>query len=127
MKKPDTNAPVNETEGFYCMYTATLNEQRLLFSAEMDGMESDVALDIENVDLNECKFIELKVKLVETDKQERNFFRFTLRDWWCQCFLANIKKIIVGYRNEDGIVRELSTIHVPGIPNDLNVAIDIFI
>lgn len=88
----------------------------------MDGMNCKAACDIDTVDLNECKFIELKVKLLQSDKQKRNFFRYTLRNWWCQCFLANIKEIVVGYRNEDGIVRDLSTIRVPDIPNQVNVS-----
>lgn len=87
----------------------------------MDGIESEDSLDIESVDLNECEFVELKVKILQTEKQKRNFLRFALKEWWCQCFLANIKKIIVGLRNENGIVRELSTFYVSDIPNQAKV------
>lgn len=88
----------------------------------MDGINCEAACDIDTVDLNDCKFIELKVKLLQSEKQKRNFLRYTLRNWWCQCFLANIKEIVVGYRDEDGIVRDLSTIQVPDIPNQVNVS-----
>lgn len=123
MKKPETNKPVNENEGFRCMYSTKLNEQRLLYVSGIDGIESDGACDIESIDLNKCEFIELKVKLKpESDKQKRNFLRYTLREWWCHYFLTNIKKIVVGYRNEAGIIRDLSTIDAPDIPKQVHVS-----
>lgn len=105
------------------MYSTKLNKQRLLYASGIDGIESDATCDIESVDLNKCEFVELKVKLKpESDKQKRNFLRFTLREWWCHYFLSSIKKIVVGYRNNDGIIRDLSTIHAPDIPNQVNVS-----
>lgn len=123
MKKPETNEPVNENEEFCCMFSTKLNNQRLLYGAEMDGIECEAAYDIDNVDLNKCKFIELKVKLKEKfGRQKQNFLRYKLRNWWCQCFLANIKKVIYGTRNADGIVCDITPIHVNDIPKQVGVS-----
>lgn len=104
------------------MYSATLNGKRLMYGAEMDGIDSAEAMDLETIDLNKCKFVEVKVKLKEQhDKQRQNFLRFKLRNWWCQSFLVNIKTILVGTRNNDGIVTGLSTVSVKDIPKQVNV------
>lgn len=116
-QKPATNVPVNEAEEFCCMFSTTLNGQRILYGAEMDGIECDESHDLDKSDLNQFKFVELKVKLRERSHyQKQNFFRFKLRNWWCQSFLVNIKKIIMGTRTQDGIVDELSTLNVRDIP-----------
>lgn len=124
-KKPATNEPVNECDEFCCLFSATLNGQKILYGAEMDGIESEEPFDdINRVDLNQCKFIELKVTLrAQHAKQKENYFRFKQRNWWCQCFLVNIKKIIVGTRTNDGIVNELSTKDVRDIPKQCKVMI----
>lgn len=114
--------PVNECEEFCCMFTTTLNGQKILYGAEMDGVESDHFCDLNNADFNQLKCVELKVKLREQNhRQKENYFRFKLRNWWCQSFLVNIKKIIVGTRTADGIVNELSTIDVKDIPKQCQV------
>lgn len=104
------------------MFSTKLNGQRVLYGAEMDGIECDHLIDLNSVDLNQCQFVELKVKLRERhERQKQNFYRFKLRNWWCQCFLVNIKKIIVGTRTDDGIVNQLSTWHVSDIPKQCKV------
>ena len=121
-EKPPTNVPVNEAEEFCCMFSTTLNGQRILYGAEMDGIESNDTHDLDNADLNQFKFVELKVKLSEQNhRQKQNYHRFKLRNWWCQSFLVNIKKIIVGTRTADGIVNELSTVDVKDIPKQCQV------
>lgn len=88
----------------------------------MDGIESDGPLNLNEVDLNRCKFVELKVKLREQNHwQKQNYQRFKLRNWWCQSFLVNIKKIIVGTRTPDGVVNELSTVDLRDIPKHCKV------
>lgn len=105
------------------MFSTTLNGQRILYGAEMDGIEGEKPSDLNKVDLNQCKFIELKVKLREQhQRQQQNYLRFKLRNWWCQSFLVNIKKIIVGTRTDDGIVDELSTLDVRDITKQCKVS-----
>lgn len=105
------------------MFKTTLNGQRLLYGAEMDGIESDTTFDLNTKDLNECQFVELKVKLREQhERQRQNYYRYKLRNWWCQCFLAKIDKIIVGTRKENGVVTELSDVYVRDIPRQVKVS-----
>lgn len=120
---PDTDEPVNESEEFCCMFNANLNGKKLLYGAEMDGIESDIKLDLNHVDLNKLNFVELKVNLrAMHENQKRNFLRFKLRNWWSQCFLAKIDKIVVGTRNQDGIVNELTEMEVKNIPRLVRVS-----
>lgn len=82
-KKPPTDEPVNECEEFCCMFSTTLNGQRILYGAEMDGIESDHSYDLNDVDLNQLNFVELKVKIREQNhRQKQNYHRFKLRNWW---------------------------------------------
>lgn len=114
--------PVNECDEFCCLFSATLNGKRILYGAEMDGIESDRLLDLNAIDLNRCNFIELKVKLREQNaRQRQNYQRFKLRNWWCQCFLVNIRKVIVGTRTQDGRIDELTEMHVKDFPKQCQV------
>lgn len=105
------------------MFSTDLNGQSLLYGAEMDGIESSVRCDLNSIDLNECNFVELKVKLREqNERQKTNYHRFKLRNWWCQTFLANIQKIIVGTRNSNGIIENISNLSVKDIPKQNRVS-----
>lgn len=65
------------------MFSTTLNGQRILYGAEMDGIESDHSYDLNDVDLNQLNFVELKVKIREQNhRQKQNYHRFKLRNWW---------------------------------------------
>lgn len=106
------------------MFSTTLNGQKILYGAEMDGVECGELNDLNNIDLNRLNFVELKVKLREQNqRQNQNYHRFKLRNWWCQSFLVNIKKIIVGTRTANGIVNELSTLNVREISKQCEVCI----
>lgn len=104
------------------MFRSKLGGNAVLYGAEMDGIESSSEVNWATADMNSLHFIELKVKLKEEKEQQaRNYLRFKLRNWWCQCFLVNIKKIIVGTRNNDGIVNKLSHLDVRNIPKQVQV------
>lgn len=110
-KKPDTRAPVNENEEFCCVFTTTMNNKRLMYGAEMDGIESREAFDLETADLNEHKLAELKVSIMaREEKQLDRLHRFKYRNWWCQCYLTKVRKVTVGTRNKRGIVTEVSQV-----------------
>lgn len=121
--KPATDVPVNECEEFCCMFSATINGQKILYGAEMDGIDCNQLVNLNSVDLNRCNFVELKVKLREQNqRQSQNYLRFKLRNWWCQCFLVNIQKVIVGTRNQNGIVKEITTMAVKDFPKQCQVS-----
>lgn len=121
---PNTDAPVVEAESFYCIFTITVEGHSILYSCEMDGIESDVKHDLNKIDLNKLKFIELKVqRRIATDNQRKNYYKFKLLEWWSQCYLANIEKIIVGTRSEDGIVREITELSPNDFPEEAKTAL----
>lgn len=121
--KPSTDIPFNECEDFSCMFRSTLEGQRILYCAEMDGIESDEAHDLSTYDLNKCNFVELKLKLRESsENQMSNYRRKKLLHWWSQCFLVKIRKIIVGIRDGNGILNEISHINVEDIPKQAQVS-----
>lgn len=104
------------------MFKTKLTGKRLLYGAEMDGIEKVERVDLNEADMNKLEFVELKVKLREEHKNQKiNNLRFRLRNWWCQCFLANIKKIVVGTRSPAGIVDEMTELDVRSIPKLVQV------
>lgn len=118
--EPNTQEPVIEAEEFCCMFKTKLMGHTVVYGAEMDGIELDHSVNLNRTDFNEIPFIELKVKLREEKENQRiNTLRFKFRNWWCQCFLANIKKVLVGVRDRDGNVTELVDLDVRDIPKQV--------
>lgn len=39
-----------------------------------------------------------------------------MRKWWCQCFTAGISQVVVGLRDDDGLVEEVKTYPVDQLP-----------
>lgn len=82
----------------------------------MDAYQSDTILKQEDPLLPE-KFLELKTsRIIETDKQNRNFRKFKLLKWWSQSFLVGTRQIQCGWRDDDGLVSDLQTFNVKDIP-----------
>uniref|UniRef100_A0A182PDN3 Decapping nuclease n=1 Tax=Anopheles epiroticus TaxID=199890 RepID=A0A182PDN3_9DIPT len=110
--KPDTSAPVLLGEEFCCMFNTTLAGHRLLYGAEMDGIVANRPFDRERLRVEELRrqeFVEVKVKRRETtQRQVDNFYRFKTKNWWCQSFLVNVQRLVVGLRDDAGIVREIT-------------------
>lgn len=45
------------------------------------------------------------------------YFRFKLLRWWSQSFLLGVPQIIVGFRDDNGLVKSLKTYKTLEIPN----------
>lgn len=111
--QPRTDKAVNESEEFCCMFSSKLDDCRLLFGAEMDGFESENTVDIDAIDLNSLNFVELKVNRRPLNKwNEQSFLRYKLRNWWSQCYLVGVSRMIVGQRTDRGIVDELEVLDI---------------
>ncbi|XP_055848204.1 decapping nuclease DXO homolog [Episyrphus balteatus] len=109
-EEPITNVPVDECAEFHCVFKTQFPGMTLLYGAEIDGaLSNNLVLNVENKDiLSSLRFMELKCSLRPTnERQYQNFRRFKCRNWWCQCFLAGINDIMIGYRNESGFVDEI--------------------
>ncbi|KAJ1521027.1 hypothetical protein ONE63_002739 [Megalurothrips usitatus] len=114
---PDIEMPVKEGEEFCCLFRTKLNDRRLLYGAEMDAVTSDVPLEDCLEDLMLAEFIELKTsRKIDCVRQERNFKRFKLLNWWAQNFLVNVGNIICGFRDDRGIIKNLAFYKVDEIP-----------
>lgn len=111
-ERPDTSVPVNESEEFCCMLETKLNDIKLMYGAEMDGLIHNEKISSPD-DLNKFKFVELKTnRHVANRYQLNNLIKFKYRKWWCQCFMAGIQDLLVGFRNDNGIVSELQHLRV---------------
>lgn len=104
-----------EAEEFCCMFTTKFEGTTILYGAEMDGIES--AGEFTDTDVNDLTFVELKVRMKPSNQRQMdNFYRFKTINWWCQSHLANVQKIVVGLRNQAGIVDALETMDVESLP-----------
>lgn len=80
--------------------------------AEVDCCEKDSRSKPPN------NYIELKTtRHMQHYKQKMNFARFKLLKFWGQSFLAGLPKIVVGLRDDDGVVHELKTYKTLEIPS----------
>lgn len=82
---PDPNVPVDETEEFSLVFTTHLNNHRIVYGAEMDGIRCDKKSvtplpdskeDVQNIInyLASYDFIELKTnRHFDSFRQEENF------------------------------------------------------
>lgn len=110
---PNTDDAVLESEEFCCMFSTKLDGTSILFGAEMDGIESDSPIELSKVNWNDLRFTEVKVCLKPSNRRQfNNFYRFKTRNWWCQSYLTNVQRIVVGHRTETGIVDEIESMYV---------------
>jgi len=53
--------------------------------------------------------------------------RFKLLKWWAQSFLIGITKIVCGFRDDAGIVRQIQEFHTMELPKQCRVCIAFFV
>lgn len=100
------NEPVNTWREFGVVLKSKLGGHRLIFGAEVDGLDE-----------TGNSYIELKTsKILKDPIQVNQFYQQKLISFWAQSFLAGIPKILVGFRNDRGIVKSVEYIVVNEIP-----------
>lgn len=89
------------------MSTRINKKFKILFGSEIDGVNStEVVKDVDQ--LQNSPLVEVKLKKREVyEKQKENFLRYKAVEWWCQSFVAGIRLIHCGIRDNDGIVDEV--------------------
>ncbi|XP_063829151.1 decapping nuclease DXO homolog [Ostrinia nubilalis] len=114
---PDIDRPVIENEEFSLYYQSSLGKHQLLYGAQIDGLlatdkvppppdTNDFQTNLNYLRSNQ--YIELKTnREIRTPNQEQNFKKYKLLRCWCQCYLAGLKGLLVGFRDDKGIVRRL--------------------
>lgn len=115
--RPDTSVPVNEKAEYCSIMKGKLQDHRILFSAELDGVDPSYFNDPERDPTSMQRYAELKTsKIILNERVRRSFVRFKLLKWWLQSFLAGLPKVICGFRDDNGIVRKLEEFKVRDMP-----------
>lgn len=98
--------PINTWREFGVVFKSKLGGHRLIFGAEVDGL-----------DTNGTSYVELKTcRVLKDQSQYSAFYQNKLMSFWAQSFLAGIPKILVGFRSDRGIVKSIEYIEVNEIP-----------
>lgn len=98
--------PVNTWREFGVVFKSKLGGHRLIFGAEVDGL-----------DVNGSSYVELKTSRVLKDQAQcASFYQNKLMSFWAQSFLAGIPKILVGFRSDSGMIKSIEYIDVNEIP-----------
>ncbi|GAB6029280.1 Dom-3 Z [Chamberlinius hualienensis] len=104
---------VNENEEFCIACETKLKENRILYGAEIDCIDPTQKI----IPNQTSHYIELKTnREIAFERQDRNFRRYKLLKWWAQSFLVGIPKLVVGFRDDDGIVSEVANFEVKALP-----------
>ena len=97
---------VNTWREFGVIFKSKLGGHRLIFGAEVDGLDSDGS-----------SYVELKTsRSLKEPSQYTTFYQQKLISFWVQSFLAGIPKILVGFRSDRGIIKSIEYIDVNEIP-----------
>eukprot|EP00124_Ichthyophonus_hoferi_P001677 Ihof_evm5s94 gene=Ihof_evmTU5s94 len=111
-KDEDFTGPVDDSLQFCNLFQTALDDKKLLLSAEIDCIMPG---------RNEKEYVELKTnRVLENEWQVTRFEKFKLLKFWIQSFLANIPYVIVGFRDDNGIVRSVqkfNTLEIPKLGN----------
>ena len=109
-EKPHTNA-VDCRESFCIVTKSKLGENtKLLLGGEVDCWNG------ENQGLS--GYIELKTtRKIDTKKQRFNFEKFKLLKWWAQSFAVGVRQILVGFRDDDGMVQKMQNLETMKLPS----------
>lgn len=113
-------------------YKPTVETEPLDPEDDYHGMKKPTAaLAAENISSH---YVELKTsKVIRSDRDRLNFEKFKMLKFWAQSFLLGVPRIIVGFRDDQGILVEeetLETLRLPGLVRagsqswDGNVAIN---
>uniref|UniRef100_A0A0N5A4X3 Decapping nuclease n=1 Tax=Parastrongyloides trichosuri TaxID=131310 RepID=A0A0N5A4X3_PARTI len=107
---PDTTQVVSEFDehiGIFKLFLEgtgdNLDKVKLLYGAEVDC-----------VDPKTGKLMEIKTQY---DRLNESFWRHKAVKWWLQSFFVGIDKIIVGYRDNQGIVKKVGLLPLNDLTN----------
>uniref|UniRef100_UPI00358E16F7 decapping and exoribonuclease protein n=1 Tax=Myxine glutinosa TaxID=7769 RepID=UPI00358E16F7 len=107
--EPDVSRPVNTNEGFCSVVRTRLAGHSLVFAGEVDCRAGERPPP--------SSYVELKTsREVVTPGQRFTLHRFKLIKWWAQSFLIGVPRIVVGFRDDSGLVHHLQTYETLKIP-----------
>uniref|UniRef100_A0A1I8EK43 Decapping nuclease n=1 Tax=Wuchereria bancrofti TaxID=6293 RepID=A0A1I8EK43_WUCBA len=110
-EEPHINEPVTNLGEFDVVVKARLGGRkegfRILYSGETDCIDAD------------GEYVELKTQCKELTN---NFWKYKAMKWWVQSFLIGIENIVVGYRDNDGMVTYTERLKCILINPELDIA-----
>lgn len=120
---PGSAKDVIEAEEFIIVNKARIGDIDVIFSCEIDGVESNEKI----TDLNKLlgkNLVEVKLKSIDGFEEMKNNDKKLVLPWWCSAYLAGIKKFVVGIRgnrgNDEDIVRRIEKKSLDELSKSLN-------
>lgn len=96
------------------MARSRLGKHNIIICGEVDALDNAV-----RDERSMAKYVELKTRIIpKEDRQEKNFRRYKLWNWWSQSYLMGLKRVICGFRDHNGVVRYLKEFNVETIPEE---------
>ncbi|XP_077285435.1 decapping and exoribonuclease protein-like [Arctopsyche grandis] len=111
----DNDEVLVENDEFVCIFKINLGKNHILYRAELDGIlanETELQKEVpDNLDLK-CTINELQKTIFAELKTTPRSFDNSIKlqhvfDTWVQSFYGAATKILVGYKNVDGIVENI--------------------
>eukprot|EP00123_Amoebidium_parasiticum_P008994 comp19141_c0_seq1/m.21798 comp19141_c0_seq1/g.21798 ORF comp19141_c0_seq1/g.21798 comp19141_c0_seq1/m.21798 type:complete len:414 (-) comp19141_c0_seq1:255-1496(-) len=107
-KPTDFSAAVNDCLQYCILFRTRLNNNALLMAAEVDCIMPNT---------RDREYVELKTsKTIYSNRDTYSFERFKLLKFWAQSFLAGIPHIVVGFRDDNGIVQTVQKFKTLELP-----------
>lgn len=104
-----TKGAVNANEEFCAILLLELADIVIVMAAECDCEEVSQG--------GQRRYVELKTsKLLREQRDFVSFEKYKLLKFWLQSFLAGVPKIVVGFREENGVVQQIQAIETLSIP-----------
>jgi RAT1-interacting protein len=103
-----TAGVVDANEEFCAIFRLKLADIVIIMAAECD---------CEEVAHDKRRYVELKTsKLLRAQRDRTSFEKHKLLKFWLQSFLAGVPKIVVGFRDDGGVVHEMQNLETLAIP-----------
>lgn len=100
---------VYENEEFCVVMSTSIDDEiKILFGMEIDGVDSENAVNSLD-DLKKSKLVEVKTRKV--NPKYNSVSPLVALSWWCQSYISDIENIYVGMRDED-LIKEIKVFSV---------------
>lgn len=109
---------VKPNDEFAMLTRCKIGSHKMLLSAEIDCADPKAVHNggIPSAD----SLIELKTCKLPNEHSQWTLERRKMLAWWIQSFLVGVPRIIVGWRDEDGVIQKTSTLPTNKIPKMAN-------
>lgn len=114
MRGGDPEKGVDANEEYRVVLKNQIGKISLLYAPEVDCVNPEL-FEEDFKDMDAFVLVKCCRELTES-KREKNHKRFKLNQLWVENRLAGIPRVIVGYRNDDGIVHTLEHLETEDLP-----------